>query len=61
MRTYLVRIMWILSIALVVTGSLLPARSPVIRALGLLPVTKKLLHFCGYTWLCVVGAHLYTA
>src|ERR1022692_2390986 len=46
---------WILSILLVITGSLLPASSPVIRAVGRLPVSLKVLHFCGYTWLALLA------
>jgi VanZ family protein len=38
-----------------VTGSLLPATSPAIRAVGKLPVSQKLLHFCGYTWLAFLA------
>jgi VanZ family protein len=38
-----------------VTGSLLPATSPVIRAVGKLPVSQKLLHFCGYTWMAFLA------
>ena len=45
----------LLSILLVVTGSLLPATSPVIRAVGKLPVSQKLLHFCGYTWMAFLA------
>ena len=44
-------VLWILSIILVIAGSLLPASSPVIHAIGRLPVNQKVLHFCGYTWL----------
>src|ERR1035438_1020528 len=46
---------WLLSILLVITGSLLPASSPVIRAVGKLPVNQKVLHFCGYTWLALLA------
>ena len=46
---------WLLSILLVITGSLLPASSPVIRAVGRLPVSLKVLHFCGYTWLALLA------
>ena len=46
---------WLLSILLVITGSLLPASSPVIRAVGRLPVSQKVLHFCGYTWLAILA------
>jgi VanZ family protein len=40
---------------MVVIGSLLPASSPLIRAVGKLPVSQKLLHFCGYTWLALLA------
>ena len=48
-------VLWILSIVLVITGSLLPATSPVIRAVGRLPVSQKVLHFCAYTWLALLA------
>ena len=40
---------------MVITGSLLPASSPVIYAIGRLPVNQKVLHFCGYTWLAILA------
>ena len=46
---------WLLCIALVITGSLLPAGSPVIRLVGGLPVSTKVLHFCAYAWLAVLA------
>jgi len=46
---------WLFSILLVVTGSLLPAASPMMRAVGLLPVGAKALHFCAYTWLALLA------
>ena len=48
-------VLWILSIILVITGSLLPATSPVIRAIGRVPVSQKVLHFCAYTWLALLA------
>ena len=48
-------VLWILSIILVITGSLLPASSPMIRAVGRLPVNQKVLHFCGYSWLALLA------
>ncbi len=51
----LVNIAWILSVLLVVAGSLLPASSPVIRAVGSLPVSTKVLHFCAYAWLALLA------
>ncbi len=50
-----IRIVWIVSILLVVSGSLLPANSAPIRVVGLLPVSLKVLHFCGYAWLALVS------
>ena len=46
---------WLLSILLVIMGSLLPATSPMIRAVGRLPVSQKVLHFCAYTWLALLA------
>jgi VanZ family protein len=48
-------LLWILSILLVVSGSLLPASSPAMRAIGLLPVGSKILYFCAYTWLALLA------
>ena len=48
-------VLWILGIILVITGSLLPASSPMIRAVGRLPVSQKVLHFCAYTWLALLA------
>jgi len=47
--------LWLASLLLVVVGSLLPASSPVIRAIGRLPVSQKVLHFCAYTWLALLA------
>src|SRR5271157_4589816 len=47
--------LWLLSILLVMTGSLLPGASPVMRAVEWLPVGSKVLHFCGYTWLALLA------
>ena len=44
----LLYLLWLLSILLVVIGSLLPAASPVMRVVGRLPVSEKVLHFCAY-------------
>lgn len=44
----MLRTVWILSILLVVIGSLLPAASAPMRAIGLLPVSDKVQHFCAY-------------
>ena len=55
MSSRLVSLLCILSVLLVITGSLLPASSSVIRAIGRLPVNQKVLHFCGYTWLALLA------
>jgi VanZ family protein len=55
MSSRLLSVLWLVSILLVITGSLLPASSPVIRAVGRLPVNQKVLHFCGYTWLALLA------
>jgi VanZ family protein len=46
---------WLLSILFVITGSLLPASSPVMHAIARLPVSTKVLHFCAYTWLAFLA------
>ncbi len=46
---------WILSLFLVVAGSLLPATSPMMRAVASLPVGAKPLHFCAYAWLALLA------
>jgi VanZ family protein len=55
MSSRLLYVFWLLSILLVVIGSLLPASSPVMRAVGRLPVSDKVLHFCAYTWLAFLA------
>ena len=47
--------LWLLSILLVAIGELLPASSPLMRAVGMLPVSSKVLHFCAYTWLACLA------
>jgi len=51
----LLYLIWLLSILLVIAGSLLPASSPVVRAVQRLPVSQKVLHFCAYTWLALLA------
>jgi VanZ family protein len=51
----LLYVLWLLSILSVITGSLLPASSPAIRVIGMLPVSSKVLHFCAYTWLALLA------
>ena len=55
MFSRLLYVLWLLSILLVMTGSLLPASSPAMRAIGELPVSSKVLHFCAYTWLALLA------
>ena len=55
MSSRLLYVLWLLSLLLVVMGSLLPATSPVMRAVGRLPVSSKLLHFCAYAWLALLA------
>jgi hypothetical protein len=55
MSSRLLHVLWLLSILLVVSGSLLPGRSQVMRAVGMLPVSSKVLHFCAYTWLALLA------
>ena len=55
MSSRLLYALWLLSILLVMTGSLLPATSPAMRAVGWLPVGAKALHFCAYTWLALLA------
>jgi len=47
--------LWLLSVLLVTIGSLLPATSPVMRAIGNLPVGAKAMHFCAYAWLALLA------
>lgn len=41
--------LWLLCVLLVITGSLLPAGSPPMRAVEQLALNHALLHFCAYT------------
>ena len=47
--------LWLLSILLVSIGELLPAASPVMCAVGRLPVSSKVLHFSAYIWLAFLA------
>jgi len=58
MSSRLLYLLWLLSFLLVVIRSLLPPSSPVMRAVGRLPVSQKVLHFCAYTWLALLGVAL---
>jgi hypothetical protein len=53
-RTVLM-VLWAVLICCVVIGALLPATSPVIRAVGRLPVSQKVLHFWAYTCLVLLA------
>ena len=55
MSSRLLYLLWLFSILLVIIGSLLPASSSLIRAIGRLPFSQKVLHFCGYTWLALLA------
>ena len=55
MSPRLMCVVWLLNILMVVTGSLMPASSPLMRAVGKLPVSSKVLHFCAYTWLALLA------
>lgn len=62
MRHPLILIFWVLLICGVIVGSLLSAKSPVIAAVGQLPVSGMVLHFAAYlalAWLPVMGFHDY--
>ena len=54
-RALLLFLAWLLRILLVVISSLLPATSPVMRAVGRLPDIGKVLHFGAYTWLALLA------
>jgi VanZ family protein len=55
MSLRLLYVLWLVSLLAVVMGSLLPASSPVLRTVGRLPVSSKVLHFCAYTWLALLA------
>ena len=48
-------ILWAVLICCVVVGSLLPAASPVIVAVGRVHISLKVLHFCAYTSLALIA------
>jgi VanZ family protein len=48
-------ILWGVLICCVVVGSLLPAASPVIVAIGRVHISFKVLHFCAYTSLALIA------
>ena len=48
-------ILWAVLICCVVVGSLLPAASPVIVAVGRVHISLKVLHFCAYTSLALMA------
>ena len=47
-------VLWALLICCVVVGSLLPAASPVMVAVGRLHISDKVLHFCAYAALSLL-------
>ena len=47
--------LWVVLICCVIVGSLLPASSPVILAIGRLHISFKVLHFCAYTSLALLA------
>ena len=48
-------ILWVVLICCVVVGSLVPAASPVIVAIGRVHISLKVLHFCAYTSLALIA------
>jgi VanZ family protein len=51
----LILAVWAVLICCVVVGSLLPAKSSVIVAIGRLNISLKVLHFCGYMSLALIA------
>jgi len=51
----LILALWAVLICCVIVGSLVPARSAVIVAIGRLHISLKVLHFCGYTSLALMA------
>jgi VanZ family protein len=47
-------LLWLLAMAVVITGELLPGSSPVMRWIGSNHINDKLLHFVAYTGLAVI-------
>ena len=47
-------VLWVVLICCVVVGSLLPAASPVMVAVGRLHISDKVLHFCAYVALSLL-------
>ena len=54
------RLLWVLAIAAVVVGSLLPGSSPVLGWIGMLHVNDKAEHFLAYAVLASFPAWLYS-
>ncbi len=48
-------ILWVVLICCVVVGSLAPAASPLMVAIGRLHISLKVLHFCAYTSLALIA------
>lgn len=55
MTSRVLYLLWLLSVLLVIVGSLLPSTSPAMRAVGRLPIGSKPLHFCAYAWLALLA------
>lgn len=55
-RRRLLRIIWLIGVLVVVTGSLLPGDSAPIKSLGLLGISDKLEHFLAYSFLAFLPA-----
>lgn len=47
-------LLWLLAMAVVITGELLPGDSPMLAWIGYFHVSDKLLHFVAYTGLAVI-------
>jgi hypothetical protein len=59
-RRLVLLILWAMQIGCVIVGELLPAASPVMVAVGRLPINDKVQHFCAYLlllFLPVIGFH----
>jgi VanZ family protein len=52
----IILVLWGVLIVCVIVGSLLPAKSPAIVALGTLHISDKILHFCAYLLVALLPA-----
>ena len=55
----MLKALWIALVICVVVGSLLPAGSPALNAIGKLHVNDKLLHFAAYLALSFLAVHVF--